>query len=51
MEFEKAWEQLKQDLNQQKELSDCININKLLDRIEEIEDAERKYWTGDNLLF
>lgn len=35
------WKQLKQEINQQQQLSENITIIKLLTRIEEIEEAEK----------
>lgn len=43
MFYKKAWEQLKQDIEIQQELSQEITINKLLARMEEIEEKEEQY--------
>lgn len=51
MGFENMWKQLKQDIEQQSELSDCLRVDRLLNRIAEIEEAERKYWASEDLPF
>lgn len=51
MFYKKAWEQLKQDIEIQQELSQEITINKLLARMEEIEKKEEQYWNSSNLPF
>lgn len=51
MFYKKAWEHLKQDIEIQQELSQEITINKLLARMEEIEEKEEQYWNSSNLPF
>lgn len=38
--YERMWNQLKQDISQQNQLSDNVIINKLEKRIKDIEEAE-----------
>ncbi len=42
IDYERMWNQLKQDINQQIQLSENITISKLQKRIEDIEEAENK---------
>ena len=51
MYYEKMWKHLKEDIKQQNELSDNIAIDKLLTRIEDIEEKEKQYWNSEDLLF
>lgn len=54
MDYERMWKQLKTDIQIQEELSDNINISKLLSRItqiESIETAAEKGWENGNFLF
>lgn len=51
MDYERMWQQLISDIHIQEELSDDINISKLLDRITQIEsieaEAEKRWKNGD----
>ena len=51
MDYERMWTQLVSDIHIQEELSDNINISKLLNRITQIEnietEAEKRWKNGD----
>lgn len=51
MDYERMWKQLIFDIRTQEELSDNINISKLLSRITQIEsieaEAEKRWKNGD----
>lgn len=51
MDYERMWKQLVSDIHTQEELSDNINIIKLLNRIAQIEnieaEAEKRWKNGD----
>ena len=54
MDFERMWNQLKSDIKMQEELSNEIDINKLLARIKQIEDVEKQAelrWENGELPF
>lgn len=54
MDYERMWKQLKFDILMQEELSDNIDISKLLNRIMQIEDIEKeseKRWQNGDLPF
>lgn len=51
MGYERMWKQLKEDIEQQGELSNEINVSKILKRIKDIEEAEKQYWQSEELLF
>lgn len=51
MDYKRMWEHLKQDIEQQEELSIEISIRKLLERMKEIEESEKCYENSMNFLF
>lgn len=54
MDYERMWKQLISDIRTQEELSDNINISKLLSRITQIESIEaeaEKCWKNGDLPF
>ncbi len=51
MDYKRMWEHLKQDIEQQEELSIEISINKLLERMKKIEESEKCYESSMNFLF
>lgn len=54
MDYERMWKQLKTEILTQEDLSDNINISKLLNRIIQIEDVEKeaeKRWKNGDLPF
>lgn len=50
MNYKRMWEHLKQDIEQQEEVSIEISINKLLERMKKIEESEKCYENSMNLL-
>lgn len=50
MDYKRMWEHLKQDIEQQEEVSIEISINKLLERMKKIEESEKCYENSKNFL-
>lgn len=50
MDYKRMWEHLKQDIEQQEELSIETSTNKLLERMKKIEESEKCYENSMNFL-